>query len=286
MDALSNREIASLFWLAVLIIFALRDPQVRTSALDVLRALGNWKILTSMLLLTFYTVALVMLAQYIGLWKEALLKDTIYWVVTVGIVLLASVPDALKGPKFWELRKAVALKISVVGAFLINYYVFPLAVELALVPFTAMTLLASAVAHQKGESERVTKAIFDWLAASIGIILAVYGAIRFAGNMDAINWPMFFRSVGLPVWLTLGALPFLYATMVYAGYDAAFISGKIANLGLWERWRTMAVLGTTLHVRARSLDSLRPYHVKQIAQTPSFRAARVRALAITSEKAI
>ena len=112
--------------------------------------------------------------------------------------------------------------------FIINLYVFNLAVELVLMPILFIIVLISAFAELK-EEYRLVKKVFDYILGIIGIcfILFAFANIfidfRSFANMDNL------RSFLLPPILTIVFLPFMYLFTLFIMYESYFIRLDIFN---------------------------------------------------------
>src|SRR5512132_269462 len=99
-DFLNSREDAVLLWSIVffLVFFGYpfsKDPRgIASSTWDVVRALVVPKLLLLFGSAAAYSAAIVLLADRLGLWHTTSLKDTVYWFVGSGIVLVAKAVDA------------------------------------------------------------------------------------------------------------------------------------------------------------------------------------------------
>ncbi len=93
---LNNREWASLIWLGILAVWLLSRAQVRHCLEIVIRSTLSSKLLIIWVSFIMWIAIIVLIAQWQRLWDLRLTKDTVVWVATAGVVLLAGFTDAHK----------------------------------------------------------------------------------------------------------------------------------------------------------------------------------------------
>jgi hypothetical protein len=124
-----------------------------------------------------YCGGVVVLAAWMGLWHTTALKETVYWFVTGGVVLVGRAVTHAKpsDPGFYKnlLRQAVLFTILI--EFLVNLYVFPFLIELILMPIMLLFIGLQVVAAYDPAHAPARKVI-DGVVATIGFILLGYAA--------------------------------------------------------------------------------------------------------------
>ncbi|WP_338825518.1 hypothetical protein MHOCP_10940 [Moorella humiferrea] len=145
-DPFNNREIATAFWFIVFLAFALRKADIRKSFMAVLRAFCQFKILLSVFLMVFYTLAVVRLLAAIGLWKVSLLKDTIVWLCVNAMAMMIRFITSDDAENIFQKVLTDSFKCIIVLEFLVNTYTFSLPTELVLVPILALIAMVDVIA--------------------------------------------------------------------------------------------------------------------------------------------
>ena len=84
-----------------------------------------------------------------------------------------------------------------------------------------LRLLLSLIAGRDPGSASA-KNLIDSLLGFIGIAMALAWVVQFISSFDEFDWGHAGRQLGMPVWLTLGLLPYLYLVALWTGYDHAF----------------------------------------------------------------
>lgn len=189
---------------------ALLKRDVRSGLCGVLRTAINPAILSLLTLFCVYVALEAWFASRIGLWRATLVKDTIVWAITSGIVLIFNFATAYREPAFFRKTIVATVKFALVVEFLLNFFVFSLLAELVMQPVLAFVGMLSVVAG-RNEKHRAVKQLTDALLAIGGF--AVFG---FVLREAYLHWREFDREVllelVLPVWMTIGLLPFVYAS--------------------------------------------------------------------------
>lgn len=113
----------------------------------------------------------------------------------------------------------------------------------------------SIVAAQKPEHRQVKKLV-DGLMVVASIWLLLYVVVGLVNNWGSLDKGDLLQQFALPVWLTIGVLPYIYALGLFAAYEQAFIRVNWkSERGLWARTRSKLVLLTSFHVRAREVGA-------------------------------
>jgi hypothetical protein len=118
----NNRELALLFWVGVLLIFAIASKRIRPSLIAVLHAIFEPKLLTIFILMAAYAGLLVWLLSLAHIWTPAVTAETVFWFFGPAIVLFSKFNTAGRDPHFFRRTALATLTITVVIEFLINLY--------------------------------------------------------------------------------------------------------------------------------------------------------------------
>jgi hypothetical protein len=227
---LNNREIAVLVWLGAGFAWAMSTPDVRGSLWQLVKVVfSSGVLLATILAYAAWTVGLVHLAARAGLWESELTSDTVVWALA-SFALLFNSERILEDKNFLRQKVALALRATILIEVFVNLVVFPLPVELVLVPFVTLLAMLSAFSGTKPEYAQVGKLV-DSLLGWIGIALLAFVAISLVVDPSRLDGTTGLRFL-LPVWLSLGLLPYSYLVALYAGYERAF---KWINFNSVER---------------------------------------------------
>jgi hypothetical protein len=269
---LTDRELASFFWLGLVGVWALSHPDIRKRLGAVLRAALHPKLLIPLLVYAAYLAALVFGARRIGLWNPNLTKDTTIWFLGSGVALVFSINVASEDGFFahavWR-----ALGVGAFLEFYLNLVALPLLWELVLQPILMILVLLSAAAGTN-PSYKPVKAGLNGLLALIGGSLIIITGGQLVHDWASLDGPQVLRRLFLPGWLTLGAFPFIYGLSLYSNYEIAFMRIGFATKDARARRRAKIALLIGLHIRNRSVHSFVGAWVDRLASAPAFGDAR------------
>ena len=188
-SVVNDREIASVAWLALVLVAGATKPDVRTACWQVVKSFLHPKVLGSVVVLAAWTVGLAALAHQVGLWESDVLSDTVVWFLTGGhrVLLLAA-----------ERGRARLLPSN--G------------------PTCSQALLCSSNCFK---AEETTQKLL------------------------------------LPVWLTLGVMPLIYAVGLWSAYEQAFVRIHLATDDRASRRSAKWALLRVAHLRATDVSAFR-----------------------------
>lgn len=270
----NNRQWAFLFWLLVVVLVVVRNRESRGSFGGAMRLLISPKFLVPIVLFIGLVAGMVVGARRVGLWDGDLTADTAMWVVTAGAVLFGSFSEASEEPHFVRRRALETFRVTALIEVLSEVFVLSLAAELTLQPLLALLAGVSVVAEQKKE-HRPVKRVVDFVLAAGGWAMLLYVGASLINNWEALDKHHLVRQFALPIWLTIGALPYIYFLGLWAAYENAFIRITWrSGAGWWGRTRAKLVLVRSFGLSAHAVGSFAGPWQSQLADTGSFRAGR------------
>lgn len=228
MEVFNNREIASGIWLLILFILMIKKKDVRQSLKGLLKTLLNKKILVSILLMFISTAMIVLILYYIHFWDISLLKDTIIWFLFSGIVTCVNAITSRSDENQFKKIIYENLKVLILIEFIVNYYIFPLIIELIIMPIITLILLLDIFTDNKEKFSSVKKLI-KTLQTTIGLFLIYYFINNLVSSYQGFISYNTLKSFLLPIVLSLFFLPFIYLFLLYAKYDMIFVRLKMGS---------------------------------------------------------
>lgn len=135
-----------------------------------------------------------------------------------------------------------------------------------------LTLLAL-VAH-RDPAHRPVERLAEVLLVAIGAALITFSTVQIIRQWDTLDLRLLALEFALPVWLTAGVLPFIYAMAFYGAYETAFlrVNHAVGNRQGQVRARLAALLTFRLHLR--DADALSFYWARQAGEATSLSEAR------------
>jgi hypothetical protein len=267
-----NRETAALIWVAIMFVWIASKKDLRASVGGVFRTAMHPKILLPIIVMCGYVGLEVWLASKFALWRPDLIKPTLLW-LAAAFAMLLYFDKSVKEPQFYRRAVVETFSVAALLSLFINAAVMSLPVELAAQPIIAVLGVLSVFASHSDEHRRAKK-IVDVLLALIGFSLAGYTARELYFTWHQIDTRGLLLQVALPVWLTIGYLPFVYVFSLITNYGTAFAGINWATKDRRARWRAKAAMITKFHFRARETHDLPWTVAKQLADAPTLSAAR------------
>lgn len=246
-NLLTNREIAILIWLTILLVAILSQKNVRSSVFDLLKAL--FAIFPSIATMLLYVFLIVLVLYFDGFWDVTLLKDTILWVIGGAFIMLYNSSKVMADERYLKHILLQNLTMFIIVEYIISQYVFALWFELLLIPVLTILGALQAVAGAD-EKNIVVKRFLDGLLGVIGILLilhAVYGVVL---DIKGFATSDTLRSIMLAPILSLTFLPFFYGFVLWMKYGMVFVRCKVftdnASLLRYAKWRIFLACGLSL----------------------------------------
>jgi hypothetical protein len=177
LSTLNNREIATAIWLIIAFLWAMSISGVRRSIRDLLKTFFNIKIV-----IPFVAMLLYILLMVIGFKKHRVLgcistKDTILWTLGSAFTTFFALNKVSEDEHYFKNVILDNIKFILILEFIINFYIFNLGVELAIIPVVALIAATNAYANVysglKPEYKRV-KTLLDYVLGIFGLCLLAF----------------------------------------------------------------------------------------------------------------
>lgn len=218
----NNREIATVFWLLIFLVWALQKANIRKSLFVVLRSCFRPKILILVYLMALYTAAVVIVLAAIDLWNASLLKDTIVWFCFTAMGMMIRSVTSNKTEDIFRTVLGDSIKIVIVLEFLVNTYTFSLPAELAIVPVLTFVAMLGAFTSSHKQYAVVAK-IIKRMQTIIGLVILVIVARRSISDLQTLRSLDTLRGIALTPFLSLLFSPFLYIAALVSKYELMFL---------------------------------------------------------------
>jgi hypothetical protein len=249
-DFFNSREDATLFWVVLAAIVALwKVPKIRPQAVLVLRSFLSPKLLFGIWIpASVYATIVVYLAAVAGLWHASSTKETAYWFAGTALVLAGGATQANEPAKFRQLFGR-ALKVTIFIEFLVNLYVFPLVVELILIPLLVLFGGMEAVAERDPKLAPARRLI-GFLLSVAGLVIVVHAVVSAIGDLAGLlTWEHLEEFLVPPV-LTVVFVPFLFYVALWSTYELVFMRVglfvKDKRLARRAKWAIVGACGLSL----------------------------------------
>jgi hypothetical protein len=271
---LNNREWAILIWSVGILSILMVRREICSSIVDLFRTLIEPQILIPLFGMTGYVALEVWLGYKAWLWRSEFTKDTIIWFVISALALFFRFDRASKQPHFFRRRLVAAFSITVFLEFFTNLFVLNLIAELLLQPFLVILALLAAMA-ESDDRLRIMRKPLNALLAVIGLSLFLFSVRQVFLVWSQLDKPAVALQAALPIWLTIGLLPYIYLLSLYANYQSAFNAIDAHTKNRQARQRAKLALVTSLQFRTRDSYAFGGWPwLDRIVSATDFRAAR------------
>lgn len=275
---LNNRELAALIWIGVAVLWAFSKKSVRESFFGVVRAFLKSQILIPLVAMLAWVGLELLIGVRLALWNLSLAKATILWTLgSAGVLLFNCTQIDSEGDDLRFFRRTILATVGVAAfvEFFVNLYVMSLIAEFGFQFVVAVLTLMVVVAAQKPEYKFV-KVLCERVLALIGLALLVLTARQIHLHWQQLNVPGVLLDFVLPVWLTIGLVPFLYLFSIFVAYDAAFRRINYGANDRRARWRSGLALLSALRFRTHAVRRFTGsgYFARKLGEAQTFSAAR------------
>jgi len=242
---LSNRERASLVIFCFFIVLALKSSEVRDSFVNFIKSIKG-TIYFFIIYLIVFILELFILYK-VNLWDFNQIKDSIFWFLTVAIIMPLRYVNSKNKKKIIETHLKDLITIVAILEFIIGIYTFSFGTEIIFL------LLISTVNLIKDFSQdNKRKKMMEKVKNYIFFILFIYIFYRLSLNLKSFfNGETINNFFIIPI-LSIGYLPFQYIVFIYFELENYYLKFKVV-----ERKNKKINLLKTLKVLKKSNFSLK-----------------------------
>jgi hypothetical protein len=275
---LTTREIATILWfIPVAAVTWWKLPGIRAPIRSVVALVLQRVFIIPAAVFTAWMLIAIYIASQWGVWSLTNLKDTLYWLVP-GYILLFGAVNAATEERFFRRRIRDAVGLSAFFAFYLSVVTLDLWLELLLVPvLTILSLMAAVGGVTLGGSTALSARAGNLARNIAGLIvmgLVVYTTIRLVQSGGTTDWAELARSLALPAWLTLWAIPFVWVWSVVVEYDSALRHMRISAPDGRLAWKSVLALIVSFRFRLSALHRFAGRWPHDLVTAKGFRRAR------------
>ncbi len=230
---LSNREIATIIWFSLFFVYFLSKKKLRSFIPKILKI-----ILRVDFLLFFYSYfaflfLVTSLLYYFNLWDIIFLKESIIWFIFSGLPIGVSVATNMVNSNFWKKLVIDNLKLLVLVEFIINSFVFPLIIELFLLPFIVIIVAINTYTQHHEKFKSIEKSS-NIALSSVGLFILIYSLYMILSNIDSILDLKYAKAFLIPIVYSMVSIPYMYFFKVWVLYKQIFMRLKIGKERPWK----------------------------------------------------
>lgn len=224
LEIFSTRELALLFWIAVIILLSFLSLKLTKSFLGIVKAFFARKIIQIFLLYNLYVALIVFILERIDLLDKNLIKDTTLWYFSVGFILFLKLNNA-KSIRYFREIIFDSIKWIIILEYLVNFYTFGFWTEIICMPIIFSLVLTQFYTELgKTEQDKAISANLKNTLNFIGLIIFVYVLYMTIVEFKQLLTINNLKSFLLPPLLTILYIPFLYLAALFMQYEELFVS--------------------------------------------------------------
>lgn len=218
MEILTNREIALIFWICILIVFSVIIKNIRQSVYKVIRILLSMQMQLFIVISGVYFVLLLFVINKIYYLNNGLIKDSFLWFLINGLyVTLKIITNRNSGFKLISrLKENISLIILI--ELLVNTYVFPVFIEILIVPISFFVYLFLDVVENH-ENKELILPIVHKVKNVLNILFLSYLLLSFIQNYKEIINLASLIGIILPLIFIILYFPLQYFQVFYSKYN-------------------------------------------------------------------
>jgi hypothetical protein len=219
----NNREIAGTIWLLLACgFFFLKVKELRRSLLNFFRAILDARLLAVFGCFAGCVALLAWMGNNLGFWSSSQTIPTIVWYFLGGLPLLFRANDAKEGNQHFRGYAKAAIGGVALLEFIYVARTFSLTVELALTPFVTIIALVAMFSKRDPEHAQVNS-LMNWLLAVVAVAIFWNSISQILASPEEFFVADTLRAFILPMYFTIGSIPFFYALQCYSHIEGARI---------------------------------------------------------------
>ena len=226
LNIFDNRELALITWIVLVCIVLILIKKFRSFFSEISEIIFSKTFVVIYLLYIFYIFFILYLLNSIRFWDLSLLKITIFWFITVGIVI------ALNGisKDSIHFRKVAfdCIKITVILEFIINLHVFSYLVELLFIPILIILGIIQGILETEDNLKKYLSN-FNFILGFGFLLFLGFGIYKTIIEIKELYTFNTLQNLLLPSILTLFAIPFSYTIALFSSYEVFFNKFNIYN---------------------------------------------------------
>ncbi|MEZ4966562.1 MAG: hypothetical protein R2791_15070 [Saprospiraceae bacterium] len=221
-EVFSTREVALLLWVFLIAILCFLSKGTRASFLSLLKLIFTSSTILIIFVLTLdYVLLAVDFLQRIKFWNVSLIKDTVFWTIGTGVVLVFNSVNTKEAFRFNKVLIDV-MKWTILLEFIVNFYTFSLIIEIILLPSITFIIMTQVYSEYYTQYKKV-ESLFKTINGAIGLSILSYATYRAFNQPEILLTIVNLKIFVLPLILTLLFLPFVYCLALYSNYESLFI---------------------------------------------------------------
>ena len=227
-NILSTRELATIIWILILLIYILKNKRTKKLFLNVIKILFGKNLIKIWILISLYVFIITLIFSKTSIWNNYYIKDIIIWFITAGVIFCFNAASKESDERYiWKVLKD-NLKFTIVIEFFYSTFTFSLWVELLIIPIITFLTIVETYAEAKEEYKIVYKFMQRLFAIiSIWFFYETFKlGLREYKKLNILNIIVSFM---IPIVYLMLIIPLEYLIELYSKYEVLFIRISFKN---------------------------------------------------------
>jgi hypothetical protein len=254
-NSLSNREIAILFWMVVILTVLIYISKSSKAFLGVVKAFFDRKLVYCYIIIGAYLFLVIKILNKTIFWEAYLFKDFAIWLVGFAMVSFFSINKINTNSELVK-RFLKIFSATIIIDFIINFFTFELGWELIIIPvvsFIAILQYFAELNKEKPGYEKVNS-FLKWVLTIIGFSLLGYVIHKLYHNYNEILKINNVKSFLIPVILSVLYFPIILLFASVMKYENIF--QEINRYRFLDKKRKLKIKLTVIIYGKFNLDKL------------------------------
>ena len=219
---LSTRELATLIWGCIFMLYVLCHREIRKSLWNVIVIFFDKKLRILWEIILLYVLTITIVFCYLPIWENIYIKDIIIWFLFSGLIYCMNAVSSEADETYIKKILKDNLKFTMILEFFMSTFTFNIWIELAIIPVITIITVMNVIAERKEEYKSVHK-LLDSVLAIAGFWI-FYETIKIGINeykqLNIINTLVSFM---IPIAYLILIIPLEYALELYSKYELLFL---------------------------------------------------------------
>jgi len=179
----------------------------------------------------------------------SLLKDSILWFIFSGVIATSNSIHCKSSEELFSKHIISNLKFTLIFEFLVNFYVFPLFIEILIIPivFIFEICKTALVKVEESSGKDFIVKVFNLIEISSGLLIIGFVILKCIEHYSDLLTTDIAFSFFHPLFLMILYFPFTYLWVLYSKYETLLVSIKTVfrnikkeNIGEYLRKRIIS----------------------------------------------
>lgn len=221
LSTLNTRELAVSYWTLAIFAIMLINSKLRQSIITIIQAALASRLIVYYSIVFVYVVLMTLLLQALSIWTINQSKITFLWTISIGLFGINQAIKLSESPA--DTRKILwgSLNLTILLEFFVNFYIFPLAVEMIFVPVNI--LLGLLIGFSSIEEKYLpAKRLLEWFLVAFGTGITIYAIWLTWMNPKSFFNLSTYRDLAIPIGYSILYTPFIVVFSIFIAYERVY----------------------------------------------------------------